>query len=149
LCAGSADRTDRDGKDAARVTRRENEQRWIPSHGLSHAHLLVRDLERSLRFYREVFGLEEQFRDGPSLVFLRTPGAQDTLTLHRADPHDPRVGATGGILHLGFRLRDKSQLDEALELALRVGGQLLSRGVHPSGTAYAYIADPDGYPLEL
>jgi catechol 2,3-dioxygenase-like lactoylglutathione lyase family enzyme len=121
----------------------------IATHGLSHAHLLVRDLERSLAFYAEVFGLEEQFRDGPSLVFLRTPGAQDTVTLHQADPADPRVGVTGGILHLGFRLRDKSQLDAALELALKAGARLLSRGEHPSGTRYAYIADPDGYALEL
>ena len=46
----------------------------IKTRGLYHLHLIVRDLERSLAFYRDVFGLEEQFRDGPKMVFLSTPG---------------------------------------------------------------------------
>ena len=30
----------------------------VKTQGLTHIHLVVRDLERSLRFYRDVFGLE-------------------------------------------------------------------------------------------
>ena len=38
--------------------------------GLTHIHLMVRDLERSLTFYKRVFGLEERFREGRHMVFL-------------------------------------------------------------------------------
>ena len=41
----------------------------IKSQGLTHIHLYVRDLGRSLVFYESVFGLTEQFRDGPNMVF--------------------------------------------------------------------------------
>src|SRR5688500_11020935 len=46
----------------------------IRTRGLTHIHLVVRDLERSLRFYQSVFGMEERFRDGSEMVFLNTPG---------------------------------------------------------------------------
>ncbi len=48
----------------------------IKTQGLTHIHLVVRDLERSLRFYQDVFGMEERFRDGPRMVFLNTPGSK-------------------------------------------------------------------------
>ncbi len=52
----------------------------IKTQGLTHIHLAVRDIQRSLAFYSEVFGMEVRFWDGPSMVFLGTPGAQDTFT---------------------------------------------------------------------
>ena len=33
--------------------------------GLTHIHLMVRDLERALTFYTRVFALKEQFREEP------------------------------------------------------------------------------------
>ncbi len=53
----------------------------IRTQGLTHIHLVVRDLERSLRFYQGVFGMEERFRAGPKMVFLNTPGSEDLITL--------------------------------------------------------------------
>ena len=47
----------------------------IQTQGLTHIHLVVRDLDRSLAFYTRVFGLEEQFREGRCMVFLHmAPG---------------------------------------------------------------------------
>ena len=37
----------------------------IKTHGLHHIHLVVRDLERSLSFYQQAFGMQEMFRAGP------------------------------------------------------------------------------------
>ena len=42
----------------------------IKTQGLTHIHLVVQDLDKSLRFYESVFGMEEQFRDGPGTVCL-------------------------------------------------------------------------------
>jgi catechol 2,3-dioxygenase-like lactoylglutathione lyase family enzyme len=37
----------------------------IETQGLTHLYLLVADVDRSLRFYREVFGLEETYVTDP------------------------------------------------------------------------------------
>ena len=50
----------------------------IKTHGLTHLHLAVRDLQRSLEFYQGVFGMTVHFWDGPTMVFLNTPGTPDT-----------------------------------------------------------------------
>lgn len=80
------------------------EDRMVKTHGLTHIHLVVRDLERSLRFYRDVFGMEERFRDGPHMVFLNTPGSRDLITLNQDPQEVDLAGNRGGIAHFGFRL---------------------------------------------
>lgn len=45
----------------------------------------MHDLERSLRVYKSVFGMQERFRDGPKIVFLNTPGSSDLISLNE-DP---------------------------------------------------------------
>lgn len=121
----------------------------IKTRGLYHLHLIVRDLERSLAFYREVFGLEEQFRDGPSMVFLATPGAGDLITLNEDPAEAANAGRSGGIAHFGFRLANPADLDTAIEEIVRRGGSLIRRGEHAPGLSYAYVRDPDGYVIEL
>lgn len=118
------------------------------THGLTHIHHAVRDLPRALAFYKTVFGMEERFWDGPSMVFLNTPGSKDTITLRQA-PGDETVGPGGGIGHFGFRLADRAELDAAVEEIVAAGGKLLEQGQHASGDRYAYVADPDGYVIEL
>ena len=121
----------------------------IRTEGLTHLHLAVRDLDQSLRFYLGVFGMEELFREGEGMVFLRTPGAADTVTLRRSASSDDRPGAGGGIGYFGFRLADEEDLDRAVEEVERAGGRLIRRGEHPDGQPFAYVTDPDGYVIEL
>ena len=121
----------------------------ITTRGLYHLHLVVRDLERAVRFYEDVFGMQEQFRAGPNMVFLSTPGSQDLITLNQDPAEAQRAGDNGGIGHFGFRLSDASQLDTAVDAVRRGGGSLVSRGEHAPGVPYAYVRDPDGYVIEL
>jgi catechol 2,3-dioxygenase-like lactoylglutathione lyase family enzyme len=129
----------------------DDEQRYIPrvirTQGLTHVHLIVSDLERSLRFYEQVFGMNEEFRDGPNMVFLTTPGSQDSITFNE-QVNGPRIGA-GGVDHLGFRLVDKADLDDAIRQVEDAGGRLVERGEHAPGVPFAYVSDPDGYVIEL
>ena len=118
----------------------------IETEGLTHIHLRVRDLDRSLRFYQGVFGMKELFREG-DLVFLNTPGSADTITLNPGD--DPSAGQSGGIEHFGFRLKDGASMDDAVAAIEAAGGTLLRRGEHAPGVPYAYVTDPDGYVIEL
>lgn len=119
----------------------------IETEGLTHVHLAVADVQRSLAFYQEAFGMEVRFWEGDDMVFIGTPGARDTITLNQGDRD--RAGQRGGVDHIGFRLRDKSRLDDAIAEVERAGGRLVERGEHAPGAPFAYVSDPDGYLIEL
>jgi len=120
----------------------------IKTQGLTHIHLVVRNLERSLSFYQGVFGMEERFRAGPKMVFLNTPGSNDLVTLNE-DPVEAKLaGVNGGVAHFGFRL-DDTGLDAAIAEVEAGGGKLIRRGEHGPDQAFAYVEDPDGYVIEL
>jgi hypothetical protein len=52
------------------------------------------------------------FRDG-DLVFLTTPGGDDTVTLCPAGANDPIGG--GGVSHFGWKIANKADLDDCRE----------------------------------
>lgn len=118
--------------------------------GIRHVHLLVGDEDRSVSFYRDVFGMEVDFRDG-NIVFLQSPGQRDDLALHLAVTEDEkaRVGAQGGCEHFGITVRDRGRLDECIALVIASGGGLVDKGEHAPGVPYAYVTDPDGYVIEI
>jgi catechol 2,3-dioxygenase-like lactoylglutathione lyase family enzyme len=120
----------------------------IKTHGLTHIHLVVKDVRRSLDFYKSVFGMQEKFWAGPTLVFLNTPGSNDLIALHQSTGDQP-TGSSGGILHFGFQLDKTSDLDSAISEVVAAGGVLEKRGEFGPGMPFAYVADPDGYQIEL
>ena len=120
----------------------------IRTRGLTHIHLYVRNMRRSLRFYRIAFGMMETFRIGNDMVFLNTPGSKDMITLHEDPDAADVIGTSGGIAHFGFALV-KGDLDAAIKDIRKAGGKLIERGEHGEGYPYAYVADPDGYVIEL
>lgn len=120
----------------------------VKTAGIRHIHLIVADLERSIRFYDEAFGMKEKFRDGDDLVFLNTPGTNDSLALHLVRD-DKRVGESGGYEHFGITVLDRSSLDDAIAAIVAAGGVLVEKGEHAPDVPYAYIRDPDGYVIEI
>ncbi len=119
----------------------------IKTQGLTHIQLTVNEVKRSLKFYQDVFGMEVQYWVGSKMVFLRTPGSKDTITLAQAGKGRPVAG--GGVAHFGFRRAEGQGLDEAIETVVAAGGKLIERGEHAPGRPYAYVADLDGYAIEL
>jgi len=128
--------------------------------GLRHANLNVADLVRSIRFYREVFGLEvlqettETITKNGREVELRqalltTPGAGDLLALTQAASFP--IGP-GGVNHLGFVFASSADVEAAVTVAVAAGGTVLRRGSREGRHApevFAYLSDPDGYAIEL
>ncbi len=116
----------------------------IRTHGLNHISLSVRDPDASLAFYSALFGVREYYRDEGTIQALG-PGEHDVLVFERRPQH----GVRGGIHHFGFRLVSPGDIDAAVEEAERAGGTVLRRGEHCPGQPYLYVADPDGYEIEI
>jgi catechol 2,3-dioxygenase-like lactoylglutathione lyase family enzyme len=117
----------------------------VKTHGLSHVALLVADPERSLAFYRSVFGVREYFRDDLTIQALG-PGRYDVIAFER---RNGSVGTPGGILHFGFRLIRPEDIDAAVAAVAAAGGTITSRGEFGPGLPYAFVRDPDGYEIEI
>jgi catechol 2,3-dioxygenase-like lactoylglutathione lyase family enzyme len=117
----------------------------VATHGLTHLALAVRDPERSLAFYRDVFGVREYFRDAGTIQ-VRGPGPHDVLAFER---NPDAAGIAGGIIHFGFRLTRAEDIQLAIDAAERAGGKVTSRGEFAPGVPYAYVRDPDGYEIEI
>jgi catechol 2,3-dioxygenase-like lactoylglutathione lyase family enzyme len=119
----------------------------VRAEGFNHLHLNVRDLARSIGFYKEAFGLKVGFSAGPELIFMVPEGGGHSLALHLVKADEP-VGMAGGFQHFGFKL-DVNDHDRVIKQVERAGGKLVSRGKHGGQHPYAYVSDPDGYVIEL
>lgn len=125
----------------------ENAEAPIRAEGFNHLHVNVRDLARSIRFYKEAFGLKVGFSAGKDLIFMVPESGAHSLALHQVGPDEP-VGMAGGFQHFGFKL-NVSDHDRVIKQVEEAGGNLVSRGKHDGKFPYAYVADPDGYVIEL
>src|SRR3989442_8920478 len=119
----------------------------IRTRGLTHIHLVVRDLDRSLRFYKRVFGLEERFCEGLHMVFLNTPATHDLITLNANRDEAQLAGVNGGVNHFGFPLTEISDLDTAIKERHAARGPLIQRGEHAPGAPCADARHPARYLL--
>lgn len=117
----------------------------VDTHGLSHISLAVRDPQKSLEFYAQVFGVREYYRD-EGQIQVQGPGPFDVLAFERAPAS---AGTVGGIQHFGFRLKKPEDIALAVAEVQRAGGTLLRQGVFAPGYPFAYVTDPDGYEIEL
>jgi len=135
----------------------------INSRGIFHTHLVVKDRERSLRFYSGLFGMQKspEYEDG-DLIFLHTPGSRDLLVLNPSgtagypggcakeiERERGLAGVQGGASHFGVMLATQEDFETAIEAAPTFGGKLVTRCEHGGAFRHAYIADPDGYVVEI
>jgi catechol 2,3-dioxygenase-like lactoylglutathione lyase family enzyme len=117
----------------------------IKTHGLTHIALCVSDPDRSLKFYEQVFGVREYYRDESSIQ-AQGPGPHDVIAFER---NEAIAGRVGGIVHFGFRLTDPKDIDAAIQEVERAGGKILRRGDFAPGFPFAFVTDPDGYEIEI
>lgn len=117
----------------------------IKTYGLTHVAVSVRDVARASKFYQQVLGAIEVYRqDG--FVQLQTPGTRDVLVF---EENKQKAGKAGGIVHFGFRLKSPKDIDAAVKAVKKAGGTIKEQGEFVPGEPYLFALDPDGYEIEI
>jgi catechol 2,3-dioxygenase-like lactoylglutathione lyase family enzyme len=134
-----------------------------------HVGVCVRDLERSIRFYRDGLGFKEagtlEIAGEPTATMVGIPDLElNAVYLERegfriellyypkqgtVGPADARPMNQPGLTHFAIRVTD---LDAVIEKLVSLGGRVLE-GTRISNPAFKadllYVTDPDGTRLEL
>ena len=116
---------------------------------IGHVHLKVADLERSVAFYTEALGFEEQTRY-PGAAFLSAGGYHHHIglnTWHSEGGPPPAPNATG-LFHFAIRYPTRAALATALKRLIEAGVRIGGASDHGVSEAI-YLADPDGNGIEL
>ncbi len=121
---------------------------------LNHAVLYIRDLERSVAFYRDTLGFTvvPMAPDGFPAAFLQAPGSTNDHDLGLfqvgGGVADSQAGrATVGLYHLAWEVDTLAEL-QRLRDALQTAGALVGASDHGS-TKSLYGRDPDGLEFEI
>jgi len=118
---------------------------------LNHAVLFVSDLERSLHFWTEAFGMEIVARElRANAAFLRLPrsGNHHDLGLFGIGASaPPRARGTVGLYHLAWQVDTIDELEQA-RMTLAELGAFTGESSH-GATKSVYGIDPDGNEFEV
>jgi catechol-2,3-dioxygenase len=117
---------------------------------LNHAVLFVADLERSLAFYQQAFGMAVVAREPrANAAFLRLPrsGNHHDLGLFGVGEQPPRPRGSLGLYHLAWQVDTIEDLEEA-RLTLANLDALTGESSH-GATKSVYARDPDGNEFEV
>lgn len=117
--------------------------------GIGHVVLKVRDLDRSLSFYRDLLGFRVTSEMTNVMIFLSATGASHhDLALLRVGDSAPSPAPNGvGLYHVAIQLADLDAVRRAHALLVERG---LLKGTADHGvTRSLYTADPDGNEIEL
>jgi catechol-2,3-dioxygenase len=122
----------------------------IPVTHLNHAVLYVRDLDRSVDFYRNTFGFEEVAREGGRMAFLRTSGTDNhhdlALMAMGQNASAPPPGSVG-LYHLAWEVPTIEDLAASAQELSRVDALT---GMSDHGVSKSlYAKDPDGIEFEI
>ncbi|GAA5188638.1 VOC family protein [Rugosimonospora acidiphila] len=123
----------------------------MPIHRLNHAVLYVRDVERSVAFYRDVLGFRA-VTTGPGMAFLQAPDSNNDhdlglFEIGAAAGPSPAGRSTVGLYHLAWEVDTLDEL-ERLRGLLTGAGALVGASDHGT-TKSLYGQDPDGLEFEI
>jgi catechol 2,3-dioxygenase len=121
-----------------------------PETRIGHVHLKVADMERALKFYRDVLGFEVTQRIGSSAAFLSAGGYHHHIGLNTWESFggQPPVAGTTGLYHLAVVYPTRAELGDALRRLVAAGVPLDGASDHGVSEAL-YLRDPDGNGVEL
>jgi len=117
---------------------------FTPDNALVWGEVPVRDLERGMAFYSDVFGYDLTSDDtGPNpIAFL--PYSGDGIAGHLY-PGKPAAPGTGPTLHLAV----PDTLEATADRCWKAGGTVKSEPIAIPAGRFQYVEDPDGNSIGL
>jgi catechol 2,3-dioxygenase len=123
----------------------------MKAHYLGHVVFYVKDLERSLGFYRDLVGFKEVGRifDGKAAALTSGRTHHELLLIEVGDAPAPPRGRRLGLYHIGIKVGDSlEELRTAKRELERAGVPIEGMSDHTVSQSL-YLRDPDGNEIEL
>ncbi len=117
---------------------------------IGHVHLKVADLERALKFYRDILGFEVTQYYGDSAVFISAGGYHHHIGLNTwySKNGSPPPPHSTGLFHTAILYPTRKDLAVALKRLIDAKYPLTGASDHGVSEAI-YLDDPDGNGVEL
>ena len=118
--------------------------------GIGHAHLKVADIERSLKFYRDLLGFEVMQYYGNEAVFLSAGGYHHHIGLNTwySKNASPAPVRSAGLFHVAILYPTRKDLAQILKRLMDAKYPLTGASDHGVSEAL-YLNDPDQNGIEL
>jgi catechol 2,3-dioxygenase len=117
---------------------------------IGHIHLKVGDLDRSLKFYRDLLGFEVTQQYGEQAVFLSAGGYHHHIGLNTWNSKNAPPAAKNGVglFHTAILYPERKDLAAILDRLKKEEYPLTGAADHGVSQAI-YLDDPDGNGVEL
>ncbi len=118
---------------------------------LGHVVFYVKDLERSLAFYRDLVGFREVGRAFGGKAAALTSGRthHELLLIEVGDAPRPPSGRRLGLYHIGIKVGDSMDELRAAKNELEAAGVPIEGASDHTVSLSLYLSDPDGNEVEL
>ena len=123
----------------------------MKAHCLGHVVFYVKDLERSLAFYRDLLGFQEVGRVFNGMAAALTSGRthHEMLLIQVGDAPGPPAGRRRGLYHIGIKVGDSLEELRAAKKELERAGVTIDGMSDHTVSQSLYLSDPDGNEVEL
>jgi len=113
---------------------------------IDHVNMKVKDLEKSVEFYKNLFGFEIKQEENPNKIDAPSKIiGNDSIKLCMYEV--PDMSPEGGIAHFGFNI---ANFNEVITRCKDLGVEVLYGGIVDwDKSKSVYIVDPSGYEIEL
>lgn len=117
---------------------------------VGHIHLKVTDLERALKFYRDLLGFELTTMYGDQAAFLSAGGYHHHIGLNtwHSKGGSPASQRSAGLYHTAFLYPSRKDLAKILKRLINEEYPISGASDHGVSEAI-YLNDPDGNGVEL
>lgn len=117
----------------------------------------VRDMEKSIKFYRDELGFEtDEKSNNPEVIFFNTPGTKfelyplELLAKDISEDNTPQICNGFAGITLAYNVEKKEDVSSIIEKARSAGAKIVKEPQDVFwGGYHSYFADLDGYYWEV
>jgi catechol 2,3-dioxygenase-like lactoylglutathione lyase family enzyme len=111
-----------------------------------HVGIYVKDIDRSVTFYTNIFGWKEKRRMGTEDIKIAVLDIGEGYLEIVQRPGSPGIPPTGNWSHIAFHVEN---FTEMLNKLVRLGVHVDARLSIANNTNIAFFTDPDGHTVEI